>query len=244
VLWNNPLHEQTFEQFAAALALSPGERVLDVGCGSGEMLIRLVEKFGVRGVGIDHSEKAIQESRERAAQRVRTADLEWIVADAAAWRAEHESFDAALCVGSTHAFGLGSGAFQRAIRALIPPLRRGGRLLIGEGFMKRPADREYRAVLGDYPPDDLTHSANIAAARSCGLVPLSAWVASDEEWDEFEWAHHRQAEQAAEANPDDTQIRARLARSRRWMDAYQRWGRDTLGFGIYLLGKPDESASQ
>ena len=29
-----------------------------------------------------------------------------------------------------------------------------------------------------------------------------------------------------------------LERSRKWRDAYLRWGRDTLGFGVYLFARP------
>ena len=29
-----------------------------------------------------------------------------------------------------------------------------------------------------------------------------------------------------------------LERIRRWRDAYLRWGRDTLGFAVYLFSRP------
>ena len=37
------------------------------------------------------------------------------------------------------------------------------------------------------------------------------------------------------ATPD---ARAMLDRSRRWRDAYLRWGRDTMGFAVYLFYRP------
>jgi hypothetical protein len=33
-----------------------------------------------------------------------------------------------------------------------------------------------------------------------------------------------------------------LERIRRWRDAYLRWGRDTLGFGVYLFHRPGAGA--
>jgi SAM-dependent methyltransferase len=239
VLWNNPIGEQKFDQIALALELSPGNRVLEIGCGTGEMLIRLVERYGIQAIGIDSSEEAIQEARRSAILRTSDADLEWMVVDAKSWHVEPESFDLALCIGSTHAFGLGAGAFERAIRNIAPLVRHGGKLLLGDGFMTAPADSEYRKILGDFPSDETTHYGNIAAARDNGLVPLSAWVSSEDEWDEFEWSHQRLAEQSAANKPDDVQACEKLKRRRQWMDAYLRWGRITLGFGVYLLRKPD-----
>ena len=239
MLWNNPISEQKFDKIAGALGLSPKDRVLDVGCGNGEVLIRLVERYGVQAVGIDNSEEAIQESRRRSTVRVRKADLDWLVVDAASWKTERESFDLAVCIGSTHAFGLGVGAYERAIQNLIPLVRCGGALLMGEGYMRTPAGDEYRKILGEFPPDEMTHYENITVARDNGLVPLSAWVSSEDEWDEFEWSHQRLAEQTAAEKPDDVQACEKLNHRRQWMDAYLRWGRNTLGFGVYLLRKPD-----
>lgn len=125
------------------------------------MLVRLVEHYGVQAVGIDSSKDAIKEARSRAALRVSDADLEWVVVDAKSWQVEPESFDLAMCIGSTHAYGLGSGANERAIHNLVPLVRHGGTLLLGEGFMRAPADSEYRKILGDFPSDEMTHYGNI-----------------------------------------------------------------------------------
>jgi hypothetical protein len=39
------------------------------------------------------------------------------------------------------------------------------------------------------------------------------------------------------AHPDDPDRDAMLKRIRNWRDAYLRWGRSTLGFGLYLFQK-------
>jgi hypothetical protein len=36
----------------------------------------------------------------------------------------------------------------------------------------------------------------------------------------------------------DPDVAAVLERSRRWRDAYLRWGRDSLGFAVYLFYRP------
>src|SRR3546814_20559382 len=51
---------------AAKLALKPGQRVLDIGCGWGGMALYLYETCGVDVLGITLSEEQIKVARERA----------------------------------------------------------------------------------------------------------------------------------------------------------------------------------
>jgi len=56
------------------------------------------------------------------------------------------------------------------------------------------------------------------------------------EWDNFEWGYQRIIESKAAAG--DTAALTRRSARRAWMDAYLKWGRDTLGYGVYLFQKP------
>ena len=40
------------------------------------------------------------------------------------------------------------------------------------------------------------------------------------------------------SSPTIPDVPAMLERIRRWRDAYLRWGRDTLGFAVYLFYRP------
>ncbi len=79
------------------------------------------------------------------------------------------------------------------------------------------------------------HAGNISFAEERGLVPYYAAVSSDDEWDDFEWRHYMRVRCDAEANPDDAAFTARLARARHWRDGNLRWGRSTMGFGLYVF---------
>ena len=65
-----------------------------------------------------------------------------------------------------------------------------------------------------------------------------AGVASDDDWDEYEWRYSRSVETFVAENPDDPDAEEMLRKIRTWRDVYLRWGRDTLGFGLYLLMRP------
>ena len=68
-----------------------------------------------------------------------------------------------------------------------------------------------------------------------GLTPLYTAVSGEDEWDHFEgrfWCSRLRAEVGTA--PDAKRVEKRQ-RALRWQDAYLRWGRDTLGFALYLF---------
>lgn len=64
---------------------------------------------------------------------------------------------------------------------------------------------------------------------------LYAAMSSDEDWDDFEWAHRRRFEDKALREPTSTEALQEQESSRRWLNGYLQWGKDTLGFGFYVL---------
>ena len=51
----NPTSEEKLARLVDLVQLPTAARVVDIACGKGEFLIRLVEAYGVRGVGVDLS---------------------------------------------------------------------------------------------------------------------------------------------------------------------------------------------
>jgi SAM-dependent methyltransferase len=68
--------------------VEPGERVLDVGCGKGELALDLAERSGAHVVGVDVSPRYLAFARERSAHE----SVEYVEADVLSWRPE-EPFD-------------------------------------------------------------------------------------------------------------------------------------------------------
>lgn len=237
LLWNNPIGEARMSKYIAALDVSPGQEVLDVGCGCGEALIRILERYDAGGLGIDKSEPHIEEARRRAAGRLSSpgdADRVEFQVDDAEFASFGKTFDLVVNVGATHAFGCGADAYDNALQRINAVLKPGGMALIGEGYMKRPATPQYRRLLGEDMPDHMTHAHNVSTATKRGYRPVAAWTSSVEEWDDFEWGYQRIIERRA---TQEKTSQDQLQRRRQWMDAYLKWGRETLGFGVYLLRK-------
>lgn len=181
LLWNIPISETKMAQVIDSLEIRSGQRVLDVGCGCGEVLIRLCERFQIQGIGIDTSPVHIAEAKRRAEGRVTESAVRFVEADAQSFPVDSESLDLAICMGSTHAFGLGSEAYRKAVKQMISIVAPSGLVLVADGYMKRPASPEYRKLLGDSMPDEMTHAANVATGKELGLIPLAAWTSNEDE---------------------------------------------------------------
>lgn len=225
--WNNPFSPARLFEVLDVARISAGDRVLDVGCGTGELLVALGRR-GVTGIGVESDA-----DKAAAAQRAAAGlDLRFVVGDAAAELPEGP-FSLVACVGAAHAFAAGEAALPAAVEALRDRAP-GGALLLGEGYHRRPVPPDYARFLGEPTGITRTHAENIDLCESLGLTCVHAITASEAEWDAFEWAHFRRQRAAAAALPPD-EADARLARAFAWREAWLQWGRDVMGFGLYLL---------
>jgi len=110
---------------ARKLALKPGMRLLDVGCGWGGMVIHAAREYGVRTLGVtlsrqqaEWAQKAIAEAGLGELAEVRHLDYRDVV---------ESDFDAVSSIGLTEHIGLSH--LPQYFRFLHDKLRPGGRLL-------------------------------------------------------------------------------------------------------------------
>lgn len=142
--WNSTLYDDRHafvfkygEGVLALLAPQPGERILDVGCGTGH-LTNAITEAGAEVTGIDSSPEMI------AAARAAYPHLNFIVADAADFDLG-ETFDAVFSNAALHWVARAEAAVICMARALRP----GGRFVVefgGKGNIARIARATERAV--------------------------------------------------------------------------------------------------
>ena len=103
----------------AKLGLTPGARVLDVGCGCGQTALELADIVGPRGrvVGIDVSEPMLARAHERVAGR---AEIELVCADAQTHPFPAGAFEALYSRFGTMFFEDARAAFRNLGGALVP----------------------------------------------------------------------------------------------------------------------------
>jgi len=88
----------------AKLAIEPGMRVLDIGCGWGGMALTIAEETGAKVVGVTLSEEQHKVATERAAKRGLSGQVEFRLQD---YRLLEPSFDRIVSVGMFEHVGIG-----------------------------------------------------------------------------------------------------------------------------------------
>ena len=134
--WQRP--QEVFD----ALALKPGHRVADVGCGSGYFTFRLAAQVGAEGkvFAVDIEQKAIDKVRSRK-EREHLEQIEPILGESADPHLPND-LDSVLIVDSYHEFR----DYDRMMQAVFRAMRPGARLVIidGEGPVGRPRTEYHR----------------------------------------------------------------------------------------------------
>ena len=113
--------DQRWRRLTVRLVVSPGDRVLDACCGTGDLAVA-ARKAGAAVVGLDFSEPMLERARRKG------PELEWVRGDVLALPFDDASFDAA-----TVGFGVRNVEdLERGLAELARVLRPGGRLAILE----------------------------------------------------------------------------------------------------------------
>jgi hypothetical protein len=130
------------------------------------------------------------------------------------------------------------GDAAAALAALRPLVRPGGLVLLGEGFWEGEPEPAYLEALGARREEFRDSEGTAALGGEAGLVLLEAVPCARADWDRYEEAYAANVERFVAAHPSDPDAEAMLARIRPWRAAYLRWGRRTLGFGLFLFRRP------
>ncbi|MFE5569400.1 SAM-dependent methyltransferase [Amycolatopsis japonica] len=230
----SPLDDASVDRLLERSLPRGDERVLDLGCGSGEWLLRaLATRPHLLAEGVDISGSALNDAR-RAANDRGVADRLVLHHQEAEGFIAAQPFDLVLSVGASHAFGGLLPTLAAARRHLAP----GGRVLLGEGFWDRTPSREAVEMLGDLADLATTVDRVVAA----GWTPIHGHVSTRRELDEYEWACWGSLASWALDRPEDPGSTEALSmatiRRTEWLRAY----RDTWGFLSLVLRRTPADA--
>lgn len=236
--FHNPLSEARAERLTERLTRAGPRTVLDIGCGWGELMLRILAAApDATGVGIDIDDGDL--ARGRAAARARgLADRATFISESGIGTTRGPA-DLVLCVGSSQALSdvQPPGHIVAALSVLRRLVTPGGRVLLGEGFWQRPpTSAELAAMWPGMTAGDHLDLARIAdLAVEAGFRPAWIETASEQEWEEFESGYQADKEEWLATHPDHpeaAEIRQRLDAHRSyWLRGY----RGLLGLAYLTL---------
>jgi cyclopropane-fatty-acyl-phospholipid synthase len=188
-----------YELICRKLALGPGMRLLDVGCGWGGMALHAAQHHGVRAVGVTLSNRQAELAEKRVAEAGLTESVEIRVQD---YREVSDGpYDAISSIGMFE--HVGQARLAEYFTRLLTLLRPGGRLL-NHGISRPPggdARLPRRSFINRYVfPDGELHEVGrvVSAVQRAGFevrhleslrehyaLTLRQWVANlESRWDE------------------------------------------------------------
>ena len=224
--WNVPLSEEHAELLMDRLDVRPGACVADLGCGWGELLLRVVARAGqVTGIGVDTDAGALRRAGRLAAERHLDGQVQFTSADVSGWNGPA---DRVLCAGASHAWG-GTTPALNALAGVVPA---GSRLLFGDGYWETAPSAAATEMFGEQV---LPLAGLLEACRSADWRVIHMSVASQLEWDDFESTFRAGRQEWLLAHPGHP----RAADLRDWLDARERQYfevyRGVLGFAYLVL---------
>jgi len=226
--FHGPLSEARAGRLIDRLTRTCPATVLDVGCGWGELMLRILAALpDATGLGFDTDEGDLARGREAARARGLSGRVTFV--NESGVGTTRGPADLVLCVGSSHA--LTEAEPPQSVPAALAILRRlvtpTGRVLLSESFWQRPpAEAELAAMwpgtaAGDLP--DLPGLVDLAV--DAGFRPAWIETATGEEWEDFESGYQCDEEEwlAAHAgHPEAARIAAQVDEHRSfWLRGYR-----------------------
>ncbi|MCW4048506.1 MAG: class I SAM-dependent methyltransferase [Candidatus Bathyarchaeota archaeon] len=234
----NPMSDEKLKRLCRLLDLKQGASVLDIACGKGEFLVRLHELYKIQGIGVDKSPYCIKDCLKKKAERAPDSDLTFLEMDAADYQPNSvESFDLASCMGASWIYD----GHEGALKALSSMTKPGGLIVAGEPYWRKEPVDEYLAAEEESKDTFGTYMENVETGEDMGLRCIYTLDSTLDDWDQYESLHWWAVNEYIRDNPDDPDNHEIRKQCDRFKEIYLKWGRDTMGWAIYVFRKPESS---
>ncbi|MCG2801941.1 MAG: class I SAM-dependent methyltransferase [Cellulomonas sp.] len=229
---HNPLTERQLADLGVRLDLPAGASVLDLACGSGEMLCTWARDHRVTGLGVDLNPDFLAHARARADELGVSDAVRFVEADAAGYVVD-EPVDVAACVGATWIGGGVPGTLDLLSRSVRP----GGMLLVGEPYWRIvPATPQALAGCGVQSAEAyLTLPDLLASFGALGYDVVEMVCATEESWDRYQAPQWLAMRRWADTHPGHElhdEVRRLLATEPQQYAAFMR---AHFGWGVFAL---------
>lgn len=229
---HNPFSPEKLAILGAALHMNAGARLLDLGCGSGEMLCTWARDHGIIGTGIDMSQLFVEKAVLRAKELGVSDSVQFIHGNAAGYVSE-EMVDVACCIGASWIAGGISGILKLLEQSLLP----NGIILIGEPYWRNlpPTEDIAKGCLARSISDFLELPQLISSFVDLNYDVVEMVLADQDSWDRYEAAKWITMRRWLESNKNDEmakEVRDKLSSE---PCRYATFSREYLGWGVFAL---------
>jgi hypothetical protein len=159
--------------------------------------------------------------------------IEIVESNGSEYDGKPSSFDAAVCLGASWIWG----GLEGTLRALSTWAKPDGLVVVGEPFWRSAPSPEHLEAAELTESSFGTHLGNVQTGLGLGLRLLHTIVSSEDDWDRYEGYQWCAAERYSRRNPNDPDLPELMAKMRETRDHYLRWGRDEIGWAVYLFLK-------
>jgi len=230
----NPMSKEKLDKLFSLLNLKSNSKVLDIACGKGESLIRLAELFSISGIGVDISPYFLKYCQDEKDKRVPNSDIKFLEMDGAKYKPkENEKYNLTMCLGASWIYS----GFKGTIEALKNMTKPGGLTIVGEPYWLREPSGDYLKMSGIKKEEFNSHYKNIDIGEEEGLYCIYTLVSNHDDWDQYETLWWWSTMEYVTDNPDDPDNPELLKKVKKSKMEYLLYGRDTLGWAIYVFKK-------
>lgn len=226
----NPCSPEKIGLVGEALRLRAGMRVVEFGCGHGEVLAQWAQRFGITGVGVELRQAAYEHAVRKIAERGLGERVSVFQGDGAAFAVEPGSCDVAACIGASFIWG----GFEPTLDALEPLIHDKGRIAVGEPYWVRPdMPVTYSRRMAEFR----TEPELLAACRERGLTIAAVVRGSHDDWDRYISGNLQGTLAWLDENPDHPERAEVIGWLSEWQDDYFGYEREYIGWAIYVLAR-------
>jgi hypothetical protein len=226
----NPFSLEKLLMLGEICRLKPGDRLLDLASGKGEMLCQFAHRHGVTGVGVDMHPPFLADARARAEELGVEGAVRFVEGDAGDPACAEGPFDLVACIGASWIGGGLTGTLALMEHWRAP----GSWLLVGEPYWAvEPTDRFRKSMEGRQTFVDL--GGTLDRIERAGLDLVEMVLASEDDWDRYsasQWLNVADWLAANPDHPDAGEVRARRDARRR---EYLAEERGVLGWGVFVM---------
>jgi len=227
----NPLSEKKIIKLGKYAGFGPHTKIIDFGCGFAEPMILWSREFGISAFGIDFRPCAIERATKKIQSLGMNDRLEVVLADGSKYEFEKHHYDAATCIGASFIWK----GFQPALRVLKTAIKPGGKILIGEPYYLKDASHLPQDIFGGEKFYYETELLDMIRAEN---LELEFMVRSDDEdWLTYEAGNWQGFLAWLDENPDHPERNQVIDRLHSEQDTYIKYGREYLGWAVYILGE-------